>query len=163
MQAKPVKQHKWLQQLVGNWVYETEMSMKPGDPPKKFKGKESVSSMGGLWVMAAGSGEMPGGGKATMLMTIGYDPAKKKFVGSWVGSMMHNMWVYEGVLKGKVLTLSTVGPSWTKDGKVQKGKTANYRDVITMVGKNKRLLSSFVQGAGGKWTPMMTAHYTRTK
>jgi len=163
MQAKPVKQHKWLHQLVGNWVYETEVSMKPGEPPKKFKGKESVSSMGGLWVMAAGSGEMPGGGKATMLMTIGYDPAKKKFVGSWVGSMMHNMWVYEGELKGKVLTLNTVGPSWTKEGKVQKGKSAKYRDVITMVGKDKRRLDSFLQGPGGKWVPMMTALYTRKK
>lgn len=162
MQAKPVKQHAWLQKLVGEWVFESDMPAKPGEKPKKFKGKERVSSMGGLWVLLNGSGEMPGGGKATMLMTVGYDSAKKKFVGSWVGSMMHNMWVYEGELKGKVLTLNTVGPSWTKEGKVQPGKSAKYRDVITVEGPNKRRLDSFVQ-AGSKWMPIMSARYTRKK
>lgn len=158
MQSKPVKQHKWLQQLVGEWVYETEMSMKPGDPPQKYKGKESVQSLGGLWVMLNGSGEMPGGEEAHMVMTLGYDPGKKKFVGTWVGSMMCTLWVYEGELKGKSLTKSTEGPSW-----IRKGKAAKYRDVITVEGKSTRRMDSFVQEKGGKWVKMMTARYTRRR
>ena len=42
---------------------------------------------------------MPDGGPATMIMTLGYDPAKKRFVGTFIGSMMTNLWVYEGELE----------------------------------------------------------------
>jgi hypothetical protein len=57
--------------------------MEPGKPPKKFKGSESVRSLGGLWVQGEGCGEMPGGGMATTLMMLGYDPQKKQYVGTW--------------------------------------------------------------------------------
>jgi len=57
-----------------------------------------VRSLGGLWILAEGRGEMPGGAPATMLMTLGYDPAKNRFVGTWVGSMMTHLWVYQGWL-----------------------------------------------------------------
>ena len=54
-----------------------------------------------------------------MLMTLGYDPAKKRFVGTWVGSMMAHLWVYEGSMDAeeKVLTLSAEGPSCMEEGK----------------------------------------------
>ena len=69
MKAEPQKQHQWLQSLVGEWTYESECSMGPDKPRQKFKGSESVRSLGGLWVLCEGQGEMPGGGSATMLMT----------------------------------------------------------------------------------------------
>lgn len=53
--------------------------------------------------MCEGLGEMPGGGIATTMMTLGYDPARKWFVGTFIGSMMTHMWVYAGT----VLTLDT--------------------------------------------------------
>ncbi len=65
---------------------------------------------------------MPGGDPATMLMSLGYDPAKKRFVGTWIGSMMTNLWVYDGELDptGKILTLNAEGPSFTDKDKVAK-------------------------------------------
>ena len=61
---------------------------------------------------------MPGGGPATTLMTLGYDPEKKRFVGTWIGSMMTHLWIYDGALDaaGKVLTLDAEGPSFAGDG-----------------------------------------------
>ena len=33
-----------------------------------------------------------------MIMTLGYDPQKKRFVGTLIGSMMTHLWVYDGAL-----------------------------------------------------------------
>ncbi len=65
-------------------MYEVDAPMEPGKPPAKFKGTESVRSLGGLWTQAEGRGEMPGGGTATMMMTLGYDPQRKRYVGTWI-------------------------------------------------------------------------------
>jgi hypothetical protein len=39
-----------------------------------------------VWVLAEGEGGMAGGIAATTLMTLGYDPAEGRFVGTWIGS-----------------------------------------------------------------------------
>jgi hypothetical protein len=48
MKTEPQQEHQWLQQLVGEWTYEAEATMEPGQPPSKFEGSESVRSLGGL-------------------------------------------------------------------------------------------------------------------
>ena len=160
MHSKPQKQHKWLHKLVGEWTYEAHCDMGPGKPAAKFTGKESVRSIGGMWVVADGRGQMPGGGTATSIMTLGYDPQKKRFVGTWIGSMMPNLWVYDGALNraGKALTLNTLGPNFAV-----KGKLAKYRDVIELKTKDHRMLTSSTPGKNGKWVTFMTAHYRRKK
>ena len=161
MKTEPQKEHQWLQQLLGEWTYEGEMQMAPGQPPLKSTGKESVRALGKLWVLCEGNGEMPGcDGLATTLMTLGYDPEKKAFIGSWAGSMMTHMWVYNGALdaEAKVLTLSTEGPSFAGDG-----KQAKYRDEITIKNKDERVLTSQVLQDDGTWKRFMTATYRRVK
>jgi hypothetical protein len=158
MQSEPQKEHQWLQKLVGEWTSEAEMTMKPGEPPVKSQGTESVRSLDGLWILAEGKGDMPGGGTATMILTLGYDPQKKRYIGTWVGSMMSHMWVYNGTLDaaGNVLTLDTEGPSMAGDGKM-----AKYQDVIEFKSDDHRILASLVLGDDGKWQRFMTAHYRR--
>jgi Protein of unknown function (DUF1579) len=62
MQIEPQQEHQWLQKLVGEWTYEADATMEPGQPPSKCEGSERVWSLGGLWILAEGQGEMPGGG-----------------------------------------------------------------------------------------------------
>ncbi len=159
MQAEPQKQHEWLQQLVGEWTFEAEATMAPGQPPATSTGSESVRALGGLWVIGEGQGEMPGSGPATTLLTLGYDPQRQRYVGTWIGSMMTHLWVYDGTLDaaGKVLTLDTEGPDMAGGGKL-----AKYRDVIELSSDDHRVLTSHVLDADGKWTQFMTAHYRRT-
>ncbi|UUZ70074.1 DUF1579 domain-containing protein [Polaromonas sp. P2-4] len=90
----------------------------------------------------------------------GYDPEKKAFIGSWAGSMMTHMWVYNGALdaEAKVLTLNTEGPSFAGDG-----KQAKYRDQITIKSKDERVLTSQVRQDDGTWKRFMTATYRRVK
>lgn len=160
MKTEITKQHEWLQQLVGDWSYEIEADMGPDKPPEKSSGLEHVRSLGGLWVLAEGQGEMPGGGPATMLITLGFDPQKKRYVGTWVGSMMTHMWIYDGALdaSGKVLTLDTEGPSVAGDGKF-----AKYQDIIEIISADQRRLSSRVLREDGQWHSFMSATYRRRK
>jgi hypothetical protein len=91
-------------------------------------------------------------------MALGYDPLAEKYVGSWVCSVDNHFWRYEGTLDaaGKVLTLNTEGPDISAPGKL-----AKMKDVIEIKDKDHRTLTSFMQGADGKWTQFMTMHVRR--
>jgi hypothetical protein len=159
-EAKPVQQHRWLAKLVGDWTYESDCEAGPDQPEQKLTGTERVTGLGDLWVVCNGQGEMPGGGVARMMMTLGYDPARQKFVGTWVGSMMTHLWVYEGVLDAaqKVLTLSASGPSFADPT-----KTGQYQDVIEFQGDDHRTLTSRARKDDGTWAPFMVVHYRRQR
>lgn len=158
--AEPQKEHHWLQQLVGEWTFESEAMMGPDQPPMKSGGSESVRPLGGLWTLGEGQGKMPDGSLATTLMTLGYDPQKGRFVGTWIGSMMTNLWVYDGELDadGRKLSLYSEGPSMSGDGTMGK-----YRDAIEVVNDDHRIMTSEFQGEDGNWHKFMTAHYRRKK
>lgn len=158
MNPEPHPMHRWLQQLLGDWTTESSCDTGPGEPPQQATGTEHVRALGDLWVLCEGTGTMPGGGHARMLMTLGYDPEKNVFRGTWVGSMMTHMFVYQGTLDAsqKVLTLETEGPSFKGDG-----QTARYRDVITLVGAGERTLTSFGEQPDGSWSQFMAATYRR--
>lgn len=158
MKAEAQEQHRWLMQLVGDWAYVSECDGGPGNGTIKTTGTESVRAIGELWVVGDGQGEMPGGGQATMQITLGYDPARGRFVGSWVGSMMTHFWTYDGFLDetGTVLTLEAEGPSFAGDGGV-----STYRDIVTVKGPDHRILTGNVRNPDGSWTTFMTSHYRR--
>ncbi len=160
MKTNPQKEHEWLQKLAGEWTYEAEAIMGAGQPPSKSKGSESVRPLGDLWVVAEGEGEMPGGGPATTMMTLGYDPQTKRYVGTWVGSMMTYLWIYDGEMDagGRVLTLNAEGPSMSDDGKM-----AKYQDVIEIKSDDHRTLTARVLRDDGTWNEFMTTHYRRKR
>jgi hypothetical protein len=95
-------------------------------------------------------------------MTLGYDPQKGHFVGSFVASMMTHLWIYErGTLDaaGKVLTLDARGPTFSGDGAM-----VDYQDIIEWKSDDHRILSSRMRGEDGSWSPVfMTAHYRRKR
>ncbi|AMJ62522.1 DUF1579 domain-containing protein [Bosea sp. PAMC 26642] len=158
MHAEPQKEHAWLQQFVGEWISEMDCSMGPDKPRHKSQGTESVHSLGGLWTIGEGTGEMPDGNQGFTQITLGFDPARGRFVGTFAGSMMTHLWIYEGTLdeSGNVLTLDTEGPSMAGDGTM-----AKYRDVVTRVSADHRILTSSMPGPDGTWIDFMTAHYRR--
>lgn len=162
MKLEVQQEHKWLEQLIGEWRYESEAVMGPDKPPAKFTGAERVRSFGEAWVVSEGKGEGEAGecSNAFTLMTLGYDPAKKRFVGTFVGSMMNNLWIYEGTMdsSGNVLTLDTEGPSVKGDG-----STMKYKDIIEIKSADHRILRSCFQTEDGEWQEFMTANYQRVK
>jgi hypothetical protein len=164
MTATPQEEHHWLDKLVGEWTSEGE-AWEPGKPEgqvkrERFAGIERVRSLGGLWTVAEAEGDMPGAGHGTSIMTLGYDPERRRYVGSWIGSMMTHMWKYDGTLDStqRVLTLGTEGPGMTPDSKV-----AKYRDVLEFKTNDHRVLTSQILKDDGTWEQFMTVNYHRKK
>jgi hypothetical protein len=153
---QPTKEHEWLKQLEGEWVTEAESAAIPGMPAMKIKGTESVRSLGGFWSVSESKADYMGT-PVTALMTLGYDPQKKKYTGTWVCSMCDFLCKYEGTVSGNVLTLDTEGPN-PANGKIEK-----MRDVLEVKDKDHKVLTSYMPGPDGKWVLFMTIKFTRKK
>jgi hypothetical protein len=91
-------------------------------------------------------------------MTLGYDPGQKRFVGTFIGSMMTHLWIYSGRLDdaGKVLTLDTEGPDFSGGPDL-----VPYQDIIEFVNDDHRILKSQLRDKDGNWQQFMTADYRR--
>lgn len=157
MKPEPTAEHRWLQRLAGEWTHETHANMGPDQPPHTSTGRESIRPLGELWVRcewASDSAQGPG----ESVMTLGYDPTAKRFVGNFVSGMMAFHWVYSGTLDdaGKVLTLEAEGPSFTEPGKM-----VPYRDVIEITGDSTRTLTSHLRTPDGTWQTFMTMKFKR--
>ncbi|MBU8539514.1 DUF1579 domain-containing protein [Roseomonas tokyonensis] len=158
MDVTPTPEHRWLQRLAGDWTSEAQCVMGSEQPPVTMRGRETVRLLGDVWMIGEGTGEMPDGGTGRTVMTLGYDPEKGHFVGSFIGSMMTMMWLYTGKLDaaGRVLTLEAEGPDMSSPGRV-----ALYHDIIEMLDDDTRSLTSRMQDADGQWQQVMSARYRR--
>lgn len=155
---EPHENHRWLARLAGEWRWEMDAPAMGDQPACKHEGTESVRLVGELWTIGEGSMSTPDGGPHTTVMTLGYDPGRQRFVGTFIGSMMTHLWIYEGSLdaSGKKLVLDAEGPTMTGDGKM-----AKYQDEIEWVSDDHRVLRSRVLGEDGEWQQFMEAHYRR--
>lgn len=155
----PEKEHTWVTQLAGEWESEAECMMEPGKPPVKAKGSETARAVGGFWVLSEIRMKMMEN-EVTGILTLGYDPEKKRFVGTWVDSMGSFMWRYTGSLDaaGKVLTLDTEGPNMMKPG-----TTAKFKEVVELKDKDTKVFSSSMQMEDGTWVKFMTSTSRRKK
>jgi hypothetical protein len=144
------KEHTWLKQFAGEWT-STSASM----------GQQMTSSMssrmlGQHWIVNTMKADMNGLAFES-LQTIGYDPKKGKYVGTWVDSMMNYLWHYEGTVdaSGKKLTLDAEGPHFTS------GKMTKYRDSYEFKTPDLIIATSEIMGDDGKWSTIMTAEVKR--
>jgi hypothetical protein len=159
MFPQPVKEHEVLKQFVGEWNTMSEGVAGPDQPAMKCEGKIKSKMLGGFWVVNEMESNTPGF-QMTGLQTVGYDMKSKKYVGTWVDSMMNHMWKYEGNWDeaGKVLTLQAEGPNF-----MEGGKSAQFRDIYQFKTKDQIAISSQMQGEDGKWVTFMTGTATRKK
>jgi Protein of unknown function (DUF1579) len=155
----PTKEHEWLQQFIGEWENETEIFMEPGKPPMKVKGTEIVRSLGGFWIVSNGKSEMMGK-PFTSVLTLGFDPQAKKYIGTWVDSMSSIIWKYEGSVDptGKILTLETKGPCPMKPEKIVK-----FHEATEIKSKDERVFTSKMQDDDGKWNTIVRVTSKRVK
>ncbi|MCV9998408.1 DUF1579 domain-containing protein [Pararhizobium sp. YC-54] len=158
MKAELADEHRWLEQLTGRWRMTFDPPSGTGEQAPGEAWEEETRSLSGTWIVSESTGTMPGGAMATNILTLGYDPARKRYVGSFISSVMTNLWVYEGTLDdtGKVLTLDCEGPDFENPG-----RTARYQDIITIKDENTRNLSSRIQNADGTWKYVMSCDYKR--
>ncbi len=161
--APPVPQvlveHEWLQQYVGEWDVTSETRMEPGAEPTRMTSTESARSIGPLWVVGEGSADSNGVAFSSVL-TLGYDPEKESFVGTWIDSVTPYLWTFTGQLDDakKVLTLDTEGPRW---GVI--GTRAKYRERHEFVDADHRTTASSIQNEDGSWFTFLRTDCRRKK
>ena len=129
----PGPEHEILKKDLGTWDATVEMFAAPGSPPSVSKGTETVTMLGGFWQLSEFKSEMMGqpfeGRGAT-----GYDPAKKKYVGTWVDTMTPAYYTMEGTYDPgtKTMTATMEGPD--PSGTVARTKqTTEWKDADTRV------------------------------
>lgn len=159
MDVKVTHEHEWLQQLIGEWKAEGEATMGE-DKTESWNATESNRAIGAVWVQCEGRSSMSDGSAAVSQMTLGYNPETKRFVGTFIASMMTHLWIYDGELDParKVLTLSAEGPDFGNPGKM-----AHYQDIIEIVSRDERTLTSRMRQPDGSWNRIMFARYRRVR
>lgn len=157
--AGATAEHRWLKQFVGEWETVSEASFGPELPPITCKGEASYRMLGELWLVSELKSEMMGT-PIDAIQTLGYDPEKEKYVGTWIDTMMNHMWKYEGVVdeSGKKLTLEAEGPNFAAGGKMTK-----FRDAYEFKSPDHVEAVSQMLGEDGEWTTFMTGDFRRKK
>jgi hypothetical protein len=154
----PVKEHAVLEKFVGEWESEGEAFMAHGQPPTKLKGVESSRMIGGFWFVAEIKSTVPDF-PYEQILTIGYDPAKAKYIGTVIDSMTSHIWQYEGTFDatGNVLT-------WETEGPVPSPETpSKFREVTELKSPDHKVFTSSILAPDGSWNTMMTINIRRKK
>lgn len=157
---KASKEHEILKLEEGNWDAEVTMFMGPAgpySPPHKSKGKESNRMIGDFWIVSDFTGEFEGM-KFTGRGQFGYDPAKKKYVGTWIDSFSPNDTKMVGTwdAEKKTMTYETSGVGM--DGNPSKGKN------VVVYGDDSRKMTMYVAAPGtDQLIKVMEITYTRAK
>jgi hypothetical protein len=90
-------------------------------------------------------------------MTLGFDPEKKQYVGTWVDSMTGKLWQYTGKVEGNRLTLETEGIC------PMQAKPVRFRDTLELIDADHKTYTSAMMGEDGKWLTVMTSKAERIK
>lgn len=156
---KPGPEHDVLKADAGIWDATVEVTPAPGMQPMVSKGVEtSVVGCGGLCLISDFKSEvMPGTPFHGHGITV-WDPAKKKYVGSWTDSMSTGLAIGE----------STYDPAAKKatgwmDAADASGQRVKARMVVEYPTPATRVMSSYMTGPDGKEFLSLKISYTRRK
>ncbi len=154
---KPGPEHDFLKQDVGTWDATVEF-MPPGAPPVVSKGTETVSMLGDFWQLARFEGEMMGQ-PFQGLGTTGYDPTKKKYVGTWIDSITPGLSMVEASYDPATKTLTG-----TMEGPDMSGNMMKMRETTQWTGADDRVFTMYgPKGSDGKEPVTMRITYKRRK
>jgi len=153
--VKPGPEHEILDRDAGSWDATVEI-MVPNAPPAVSKGTETNAwGPGGLWLITDFKSEMMGQPFQGHGVT-GYDPAKKKYVGTWVDSMTSSLSISESTYDKA--TSSMVGWSEAPD---LTGKMVRTTGVTEYKDPDTRIFTMSAPGPDGKHNPTMRITYKR--
>jgi hypothetical protein len=104
--ATPNENHKKLESMTGEWKADVTCWMSPGTPEKSQGTTKNQMIMGGRFIKCEFEGSMMGR-PFKGVHILGYDNAKKKFVGTWFDDMSTGIMTSEGTgdESGKTITM----------------------------------------------------------
>jgi hypothetical protein len=155
-QSLQTDEHKILQKEVGTWDAACKVWPMPGAELMEFSGSETNELLGGLWLISKFEGklgEMPYTGRGT----TGYDPAEKKYVGTWIDSVSPYLTIMKGDYDLATKTLTMTGEM--RD--VGTGKILATKQVWRYIDDDTRTFEIHSPGEDGKMWKMMEIEYKR--
>lgn len=155
---KPGPEHQIFKDDVGTWDAVVEVFM-PGAPPMTSKGVETNTiGCGGLCLITDFKGEMMPGTSFEGHGVSTWDPAKKKYVGSWTDSMSRGLGISEGAwdAANRTMTGWMEGPDMT-------GATTKMKSVGEYKADGSRIFTVYGPPANGQEPMTMRITYTRRK
>ncbi len=157
---KPTAEHKILAADEGTWDATVKAYMGgPDAEPSVSKGTEVNEVMpGGMWVLSKFDSEF-GGMKFQGRGQFGYDPTRKKYVGTWLDSMAPNLSVLEGSYDARTRTMTFVG-----DG-VDPASKVKYTQKMVTVTKDddNRVFTLYMKYEGRDEAKFMEITYKKRK
>ena len=155
---KPGPEHAVLTQDAGTWDAVIELTA-PGAPAMTSNGVEvNTVGCGGLCLITDFKGEMMPGQTFEGHGVAAYDPAKKKYVGSWTDSMSTGLSVSEASYDAAAKTST----GWM-EGPDMTGNVMKMRSTVEYPDTDHRVFTMYSTGPDGKETPGMRITYTRRK
>lgn len=153
-----IQEQEWLQRLAGDWEATIAVFSAPGQPPLEVQATETTRRVGQLWVLTHAETKLAAMPFARAL-TLGYDAAKKKYVGTWVDSSSTYIGHYEGTLDAAATTLTMEGElPHPYDGRLVK-----VREVIEVKGPDQKVVTTSLEGDDGSWFTLVIVNARRTK
>jgi len=156
----PTPGHELLAHCVGTWDATIKSwTQGPDSEPLISHGTEVVRLMpGGLWAVEEFEGkfgEAPFHGHGQS----GYDPLKKKYVGTWVDSMSPSIMMIEGDYDPISKTMTSYG----KGTEPRSGKPFEAKMTTVHKDKDSRVFTMFMKSdeTKGEFVKMMEISYTR--
>ena len=155
---KPGPEHQLLADEAGTWDAKVEIFMAPGAAPMVSSGVEvNTLGCGGLCLITDFKGEMGPGATFHGHGTAVWDPAKKKYVGTWTDSMSSGISIGESTYDAA----KKVSTGWM-EGADHTGKMVKHKSTVEYKG-DQRVFSMFSVAPDGKETLGMRITYTRRK
>jgi hypothetical protein len=155
----PTAEHKLLQGDVGTWDAKMKLFHTPGAEPTVTDATETIElGPGGLWILSKFESEIMGM-PFTGHGVTGYDPVKKKYVGSWADSMSPYLMTMEGEYDPATKTTT----SFAEGRDPASGATIRYKQISRTIDENTRTFEMLQPGEDGEFVKMMEIEYTRKK
>ena len=154
---KPGPEHAVLKEQAGTWDATVESFMAPGQPPVLSKGTETGTMVGDFWLVSDFKTDMMGQ-PFTGHGTLGYDPAKKKYVSTWVDSMTPTLALGESDYDAATRTFK----GWI-DGLDYAGQPTKIKTVTVWKDPATRVFTMTLNGPDGKDVTALRITYTRRK
>jgi hypothetical protein len=154
---RPAPEHELLKQFVGTWEATVKSYMAPGQSNESKGTERNRTGMGGLWLIQDFRADFMGQPFQGHGF-IGYDPAKKKYVGTWIDSMQTFILITEGTFDDthKIFTQTAEGPDPT-------GKMTKWKMVTVFKDADHHEFTMSSLGEGGKDKTEMVISYERRK
>jgi hypothetical protein len=153
---QPGAEHAVFQKDVGTWEAEVEVRPGPGAPPQRSRGVAvNRLACGGLWLVTEYKSEGTGFEGHGL---YGWDPAKKKYVGTWVDNMRTTLALAEGTWDAGSRTMT-----YWHELKRPEGSVMRWREVTQTRDADTQVFRSFIPLPDGTEFEMMTITYTRRR